>query len=127
MEMDVRFLNQHGASEETDIHDRRFLDHFSWSRRSAVERNFRMAVRDGIETPEAVVAAVSKWWETRREWAVFRGNSDVENRVRWYLDRLARFPDEALALAAWALRFSTLSSEEQARRAASYREARRPM
>ncbi len=104
-----------GATED----GRALLERFIPTRRSYVANTFLYSVRSGARTPAKVLADVehelSETAKRSRRW----GFSETVERTEAVYSVLNEFHDEALAFAAWAIRWEALPPAERERQKAA--------
>ena len=94
---------------------RRFLDRFPGSMRSLVANSFIDATRAGAATVAEVERGVERRWLCRLDAGERVRDGLTRRRAEAILDKLAAHPDEAAALAEWALEWSRLPAPERKR------------
>ena len=107
------------TTPSTTDHGRALLERFPNARRSYVANTFLYAVRAGARTPLQVLASVN---ETLREtharsqrWSF----TDTVQRTEEVMAVLVDYHDEAMAFAAWAIRWEALPPAEKERQKAA--------
>jgi acyl-CoA reductase-like NAD-dependent aldehyde dehydrogenase len=108
------------ATDQGAIEDgRALLERFPNARRSYVANTFLHSVRAGARTPHKVLAdvehALSETAKRSRRW----GFTDTVERTETMYSILNEYHDEALAFAAWAIRWEALPPAERERQKAA--------
>jgi hypothetical protein len=102
-------------TQPTTEDGRAILERFPSTRRSYVANTFLHSVRAGARTPHKVLAdvehALSETAKRSRRW----GFTDTIERTESIYSILNEFHDEALAFAAWAIRWEALPPAERER------------
>jgi len=109
-------ITQSNAPDQGTIEDgRALLERFPSNRRSYISNTFLYAVRSGARTPGKVLTDVehelSETAKRSRRW----GFTDTIERTESIYSILNEFHDEALAFAAWAIRWEALPPAERER------------
>jgi hypothetical protein len=101
--------------QRTNEDGRALLERFPGTRRSYVANTFLYAVRSGARTPGKVLADVehelSETAKRSRRW----GFTETVERTESIYSILNEYHDEALAFAAWAIRWEALPPAERER------------
>jgi hypothetical protein len=94
---------------------RKFLERFPTTQCGHIMNMFLLPIRQGVSEPAEIVRRVEHSFLQRECNGVRYRDLVAQQRARWVLDGLSAYPDEALALAGWAVEYEALPPAERER------------